>query len=70
LSVEQAKARPLEELLREITRTQEPVRIEMPEGDAVEIQPAISAGKELKPLERLPGYMPEGWKDALYAPKS
>ncbi len=69
LTIDQAKARSLEDLLREVSERSEPVRIELPEGGAVEIRPAAEPERTLKPLETLPGYVPEGWKDAIYEPK-
>ena len=65
LTMEEAKARPLEELLREVTESREPIWVVLDENDQVEIKPAL----RLKPLETLPGYMPEGWKDAIYDPR-
>jgi len=65
LTMEEATARPLEELLREIDSTQEAVRIVLEEGHEIEIKPAPS----LKPLTRLSGSISPGWKDAIYEPK-
>ena len=65
LTIDEVKARSLEELVREIMQTQDALRIEMPEGDAVEIK----AVPKLKPLITLEGYVPDGWKDAIYEPK-
>jgi hypothetical protein len=61
----EATARPLEELLREVDDTQEAVRVVLEEGHEIEIKPA----PKLKPLLTHPGYVPEGWKDAIYEPK-
>ncbi len=70
LTIAEAKARPLEDLLREIAEGGEAVRIELEQGAAVQIAPAPAVSRHLKPLERLPGYVPDGWKDAIYEPKS
>jgi hypothetical protein len=62
LTIDEAKARSLEELLLDVTQSREALRIEMPEGEVVEITPV----PKLKPLNRLEGYVPAGWKDAIY----
>jgi hypothetical protein len=65
LTMDEAKSHPLEELLREIDATQVPVRVILEDGHEVEIKPAPT----LKPLLTYDGYVPEGWKDAIYEPK-
>jgi hypothetical protein len=49
-------------LLREVTRKRETLRIEITQGEFVEIKPL----PKLKPLTCLEGSMPTGWKDAIY----
>ena len=65
LTIMEANARSLADLLREVHRSQEPVRILMEDGNELEIKPA---GK-LMPLLTYEGYVPSGWKDAIYEPK-
>ncbi len=65
VTMEEVQGRPLDELLREVTQTQETLRVELPEGETVEIKPL----PKLKPLTRLEGSLPPGWKDAIYEPK-
>lgn len=65
VTIEEVQGRPVDELLREVTQKQETLRIEMSEGEAVEIKPM----PKLKPLTRLEGYVSPGWKDAIYDPK-
>ena len=62
IPVEQVRGRPADELLQEVTRKQETLRIEITEGEFVEIKPL----PKLKPLTCLEGSMPTGWKDAIY----
>jgi hypothetical protein len=56
------KGRTLEELLQEVARSREPITIVLEEGESVTIEPT----QQLKPLPRLDGRVPEGWKDAIY----
>ncbi len=60
--LDEVKERALDDLLREVLRTQEPVTVVMEEGQAVEIRPV-----GLKPLPELEGSVPPGWKDGIYA---
>ena len=62
IPVEQVRGRPADELLQEVTRKQETLRIEITEGEFVEIKPL----PKLKPLTCLEGSVPAGWKDAIY----
>ena len=50
------------ELLREVDSTQETIRVVIEEGHEIEIKPA----PKLKPLLTFEGYVPDGWKDAIY----
>jgi hypothetical protein len=60
--LEELKGRTLEELLHEVARSREPLTIVLNEGESVTIEPT----SQLKPLPRLEGRVPEGWKDAAY----
>jgi hypothetical protein len=61
-TLEELKGRTLEELLHEVTRSQESITVVLEEGELITIEPA----KQLKPLPVLDGRVPEGWKDAIY----
>lgn len=61
-TIEELKGRTLEELLHEVARSREPLTIALGEGVSVKIELAA----QLKPLPRLDGRVPEGWKDAVY----
>ena len=63
LTLNEVKARPIEEILRQVTDDEETIRIEVSEGKAVELRPAIDG---LKPLITFDSRVPEGWKDAIY----
>ena len=62
LTLEEVKGRAVDELLREVTNQREAMRVVLENGDMVVIQPAVL----LKPLPELEGFVPEGWKDAVY----
>ena len=62
LVLDDLKERTLEDVLREVVRRQEALTVRLPEGDTVAIQPS----PHLKPLPTLDGFVPEGWKDAIY----
>ena len=66
MTIDEAIAFPFEDLLREVNETQESVRVVLEAGDEIEIKPATP---RLKPLMQFPGYVPDGWKDAIYEPK-
>ncbi len=65
ITVAEVGGRSVDELLQEVTKKQETLRVEMAGGEFVEIKPL----PKLKPLTRLEGYVPPGWKDAIYEPK-
>jgi len=54
--------RPLEEVLREVAMRKEILTVHLPGGEDVVIQPA----PKLKPLPVLEGYVPDGWREAIY----
>ena len=62
LLLDDLKKHTLEEVLREVIRRQEVLTVLLPEGETVAIQPSPA----LKPLPVLDGFVPEGWKDAIY----
>jgi len=53
----------LGDLLHEVVRSHEAIRIVLDGGETVEIRPLDT----LEPLPELEGFVPNGWKDALYA---
>jgi hypothetical protein len=62
IPVDQVRGRPADELLKEIMRKQETLRIEITEAEFVEIKPL----PKLQPLTCLEGSILVGWKDAIY----
>jgi hypothetical protein len=65
ITLEDIKRRPLEEVLREVAKGSVNLVVQMPDGEEVVIEPK----PRLKPLPVLEGYIPKGWKDAVYADK-
>lgn len=61
-TLDELKGRTLEELLHEVARSRVPITIVLEEGESVTIEPTA----RLKPLPRVDGRVPEGWKDAVY----
>jgi hypothetical protein len=61
-TLEELKGQTLAELLHEVARSREPITVVLEEGELVTIEPTA----RLKPLPRLDGRVPEGWKDAAY----
>lgn len=62
LTLDDLREQTLEEVLRRVIRQQEEITVLLPEGETVAIQPS----PRLKPLPVLEGFVPEGWKDAVY----
>ena len=62
LTLEELKQRSLDEILREIIEQGIVWVVRLPEGHEVLLEPRLT----LQPLPRLEGYVPEGWKDAIY----
>jgi hypothetical protein len=52
----------LEDLLKRVVRERQVLTVRLPDGATVAIQPS----PELRPLIVLEGFVPEGWKDAVY----
>lgn len=66
MSIEEAIAFPLADLLREVSMTQESVRVVLEAENEVAITPITKPRVKLRTFE---GYVPDGWKDAIYEPK-
>ena len=62
LTLDDLREQTLEEVLRRVAKQQQALTVHLPEGETVAIQPF----PRLKPLPVLEGFVPEGWKDALY----
>jgi len=63
LVLDDIKERSLEEVLWDVARRYTRLVVRMPDGEEVTIEPR----PRLKPLPVLEGYVPRGWKDAVYA---
>lgn len=61
--LDELKGRPWEDVLQDIVDQQVTTVVLLPDGREVTIEPK----PHLKSLPELEGYVPEGWKDALYA---
>lgn len=61
-TLEELKGQTLEELLHEVARSHESIAVVLEEGESVTIKPTL----QLKPLPRLEGRVPEGWKVKVY----
>jgi hypothetical protein len=62
LTLEEIGERSLEEMLWEVARNYIQLIVRMPDGGEVVIEPK----PRLEPLPELEGYVPAGWKDAVY----
>ncbi len=62
LTLDELKARSLDELLQDVADQGATVIVRLPDGKEVMIEPK----PPLKPLPVLRGRIPEGWKDAAY----
>jgi hypothetical protein len=62
VTLEELNRQPFKEMLMDIVKRNIVLTIQLPEGDEVAIEPKV----HLKPLPVLRGYIPEGWKDAIY----
>lgn len=63
VTVEQLKSMPIEQVLQEIADQDAAVTVLLADGREIVIQPRPI----LKPLPKLEGRVPEGWKDAVNA---
>ena len=61
-TLEALKGQSLEELLYQVAEQGVTMTVLLPDGKEVVIEPKWY----LKPLPRLAGYVPAGWKDAVY----
>jgi hypothetical protein len=64
LTLDDVKNTTVEELLRSVSTAQQVLHITLPNGTEVVIQPK----PHLQQLPVLEGYVPKGWKDAIYSP--
>ena len=62
LTLEAIKGVSLEDLIAQVLRERQTLTIHVSNGQEVVIKPRL----ELKPLPVLDGYIPQGWKDAIY----
>lgn len=62
LALDDLNEHTLEDVLREVAEQRQTVTVRLPEGESVIIKPA----PRLRPLPVLEGFIPEGWKDAIY----
>lgn len=62
ITLDELKGHAVEDVLREVVSRQEVLTVRLPEGEAVTVEPS----PRLRPLPRLKGRVPEGWKDAIY----
>lgn len=62
LALDDLNEHTLEDVLREVAEQRQTVTVRLPEGESVIIKPA----PRLRPLPVLEGFLPEGWKDAIY----
>ena len=62
VTLDELKGHTVEDVLKELVSRQEVLTVRLPEGAAVTVEPS----PRLKPLPRLKGQVPEGWKNAIY----
>lgn len=62
LRLKELEKKQLKEILQNVWSNQQALIVQLPGGEEVIIQPK----PQLKPLPILEGYVPEGWKDAIY----
>ena len=62
LKLEEIEKKKLGEILQAVSTKKQVLTVQLPNGDEVIIQPK----PPLKPLPILEGYIPEGWKEAIY----
>jgi hypothetical protein len=63
LTLDDVRGRLFEEVIQDIAAQESIVTVLLPDGKAVVIEPK----PRLKPLSELPGRLPAGRKDAIYA---
>ncbi len=62
LKLKEIAKKQLKDVLQNVSISQQALVVQLPGGEEVIIQPK----PPLKPLPILEGYVPEGWKDAIY----
>ena len=62
LTLAELETRQLREILETVLLKHIALTVQLPDGDEVVIQPKA----RLKPLPVLNGYIPDGWRDAIY----
>lgn len=62
LKLKDVEKKQLREILQVVSTDQLALTVQLPDGEEIIIQPKTP----LKPLPILKGYVPEGWKDAIY----
>ena len=62
LKIEELQNISIEEVLKSVLGANKTLTIQFPNGSEVVISPKL----ELKPLPVLEGYIPNGWKEAIY----
>jgi hypothetical protein len=63
LTLEELRQQSLEDLLHEIVMQGTIIVVRLPEGGEIVMEPK----QPLAPLPVLDGYIPKGWKDAIYS---
>ena len=63
LTLDHLQSVSLEEFLRAVLKQKRPLTVQFPDGEAVMVQPK----PDLSPLPALDGYVPDGWREAIYA---
>ena len=63
MTLDQLKRQPLEKVLKDIADQRSRVTVTLADGREIVIGPKI----QLKPLPKLEGTIPTGWKAAVYA---
>ncbi|UCH93457.1 MAG: hypothetical protein JSV88_24740 [Candidatus Aminicenantes bacterium] len=62
LKLKELEEKQLKEILQNVSTNKQALVVQLPDGEEVIIQPKPL----LKPLPILEGYVPKGWKDAIY----
>lgn len=62
LKLKEVEKKNLKEILQIVLTNQVELTVQLPDGEEVIIQPK----QQLKPLPTLEGYVPDGWKKAIY----
>ena len=65
ITLEDIKKQSVEEIFQQVAQGRTYLIVQMPDGEEI----VIESKSRLKPLPVLEGYIPEGWKDAVYAHK-